>query len=79
MLLGWVRYQVWGEDLLDPSVPRKLLTTGLFTFVSLGATGRVQPIPPLRLDTLRDRELFEEGQARYEENKKKRAAAGAGK
>jgi len=64
-----VRVEV--EDLKYDEPPRTALTA-FFTMVSLDENCRPHPVPPLILETEREKELFEEGRRRYEAYKKRR-------
>lgn len=58
------------EDLFKDS-PRKCALTALFTMVALNAGGHTCAVPPLELTTDLERNRFEEGRQRYEQNRAK--------
>eukprot|EP00669_Euglena_mutabilis_P014672 TRINITY_DN9841_c0_g1_i1.p4 TRINITY_DN9841_c0_g1~~TRINITY_DN9841_c0_g1_i1.p4 ORF type:complete len:129 (-),score=58.41 TRINITY_DN9841_c0_g1_i1:379-765(-) len=58
---------------------RILTTRGVFTFVSLDANHRPQPLPPITPSTPEETELFEQRRAVHEERKRRRAAQEAKK
>lgn len=58
------------ED-LSCEQPETTALTAFFTFVSLGADGRPQPVPPLEVVTEEEKCLFRQGQQRYISYKEK--------
>lgn len=59
------------EDVSKDEPPKTALTA-YFTFVSLDKDGKPLQVPPIELVTEEERRLFEEGQKRYQEHKKRR-------
>jgi len=66
-----VAVKVEVEDLECDKPPRTALTA-FFTMVSLDENGKPHPVPPLILESEREKELFRERQKRYEDYKAKR-------
>ena len=67
-----VQVELRTENLLESEKRIKALTA-YYTMVSVNNLGQPQPIPPLILYTEEEQRLFDEGMARYQERKAKRA------
>jgi acyl-CoA hydrolase/ferritin len=67
-----IQVELQTENLMESEKRIKALTA-YYTMVSVNNLGQPQPIPPLILYTEEEQRLFDEGMARYQERKAKRA------
>ncbi|KAG7472828.1 hypothetical protein MATL_G00113070 [Megalops atlanticus] len=62
------------NPLVQPGEGKYRAVTAFFTYISLDKEGKSLPVPPLKLETEEEQKRFEEGKARYLQNKAKRLA-----
>ncbi|CAH1775378.1 unnamed protein product, partial [Owenia fusiformis] len=67
-----IEVQVTVESITGGQINKDRACDAFFTFVSLDKQGKPLPTPQLKLQTLEEQQLFEEGKLRYEARKKLR-------
>lgn len=62
------------SQLMDTAVGRYRAVSAFFTYISLDKDNKPLPVPPLKIEGEEEQRCFEEGKARYLQNKSKRLA-----
>ncbi|KAJ8371214.1 hypothetical protein SKAU_G00112420 [Synaphobranchus kaupii] len=62
------------DQLVEAEKGKYRAVTAFFTYISLDKESKPLPVPPLKLENEEERKRFEEGKARYLQNKAKRLA-----